>query len=59
MPAFRFELGDADIDLSVEQREEIDVNVHVYLHPPEDDDERDALNEIATRLGENDGRSQR
>jgi len=47
MPVFRFELGDADIDLTVEQRDEIDVNVHVYVHPPEDEEEREALNEIA------------
>jgi hypothetical protein len=54
MPVFRLDFGDADLDISLEQEEEIDVNVHVYLHPPETDDEREALNEIAERLGDYD-----
>ena len=52
MSVFRLDFGEANVDLTVEQEEEIDVNVHVYLHPPEEDDEREALNEIAARLGD-------
>jgi hypothetical protein len=54
MPVFRLDFGDANVDLSVEQKDEIDVNVHVYFHPPEEEDEREALNEIAERLGDYD-----
>lgn len=51
MPVFRLDFGEANVNLTVEQEEEIDVNVHVYLHPPEEEDEREALNQIAARLG--------
>jgi len=57
MPVFRLDFNEANVNLTVEQEEEIDVNVHVYLHPPEEKDEREALNEIATRLGDYDNGS--